>query len=372
LLGNSGIGVQLAVRITLQSSARHGIALILVLISVVVLAVLAAGFAYSMRVEVKLARNAGYERELEWMGRSGVELARYVVGQQLAIGMEPYDSLNQKWAGGPGGMGTSNSPLADIQLDNVELGNGKFSVKIVDGERKMNINVADERLLQQALLLAGVDATDASVVVSSIRDWIDRDDSTHVGGAEKEYYDGLDPAYTCKNGAIDDMMEMLMIKGVTPELLWGGASTNHSLAAVQMTEREAAAAQQMPTYAVGLTELFTPTSSGKINVNTASATVLQMLPFVDENLAGEIIRLRAGPDGADGTEDDTPLRNPGELVNAGLPRQIVGEVMRYCDVRSRVFEVTVDAEVGSYRRRFVAQLGRADPRRVEILTFTSR
>ena len=347
--------------------------MILVLISVVVLAVLAAGFAYSMRVEVKLARNAGFERELEWMGRSGVELARYVVGQQLSIPMEPYDSLNQKWAGGPGGMGTSNSPLADIQMENVELGNGKFTVKIVDCERKMNINVADERLLHQGLLLAGVEATDASVVMNSIMDWIDRNDTTLLGGAEKDYYEGSNPPYTCKNGAIDDMMEMLMIKGVTPELLWGGASTNHSLAAVQMSERRAAAAGgQMPAYAVGLTELFTPISSGKINVNTASPTVLQMLPFVDENLAAEIVRLRAGPDGVDGTEDDTPLRNPGELVNAGLPRQIVGEVMRYCDVRSRVFEVTVDAEVGSYKRRFVALLGRNNPRDVQILTFTSR
>ncbi len=359
-------------RITLQPRTRRGIALILVLISVVVLAVLAAGFAYSMRVEVKLARNAGYERELEWMGRSGVELARYVVGQQLAIGAEPYDSLNQKWAGGPGGMGTSNSPLANIQLENVELGNGKFTVKIADCECKMNINAADERLLHQGLLLAGVDATDASVIMNSILDWIDRNDLTRLGGAENDYYKGCSPPYACKDGPIDDMMEMLMIKGVTAELLWGGASTNHSLAAVQMTERVAAARQQMPTFAVGLTELFTSISSGKINVNTASPTVLQMLPFVDQNMAGEIVRLRAGLDGVDGTEDDTPLRNAGELVNAGLPRQIVGEVMRYCDVRSRVFEVTVDAEVGSYRRRFVALLGRINPRDVQILTFTSR
>jgi general secretion pathway protein K len=348
------------------------VALLLVLVSVVVLAILAAGFAYSMRVEVKLARNAGFERELEWMGRSGVELGRYVLGQQLAIGMEPWDSLNQKWAGGPGGMGTSNSPLAEIQLDNVELGNGKFSVKIVDCDRKANINNADDRLLQQALMLAGVDTTDSSVIVSTIRDWIDRDDSTHVGGAEKEYYEGNNPPYSCKNGYIDDIMEMLLIKGVTPELLWGGAATNHGLAAVQMAEREARPGEQMPMYAFGLNELFTTTSGGKINVNTASMTTLQLLPFVDENMAGEIIRLRSGPDGLDGNEDDTPLRNPGELVNAGLPRQIVGEVMRYADVRSRVFEVTVDAEVGSYKRRFVALLGRVDPRRVEILTFMSR
>jgi general secretion pathway protein K len=78
-------------RVVPSKRRQQGIALILVLISVVVLGVLAAGFAWSMRVEVKLARNASSERELEWLGRSGVELARYVLGQQLLIGAEPYD-----------------------------------------------------------------------------------------------------------------------------------------------------------------------------------------------------------------------------------------------------------------------------------------
>ena len=54
-------------------SAPRGIALIIVLISIVVLSVLATGFAYSMKVETRLARNANYDTELEWMGRSGVE-----------------------------------------------------------------------------------------------------------------------------------------------------------------------------------------------------------------------------------------------------------------------------------------------------------
>jgi len=75
-----------------------GIALIIVMVVILVLAALAGGFAYSMKVETTLARNASYDHDLEWLGRSGVELARYVLAQQL----EPCDALNQKWAGGPG------------------------------------------------------------------------------------------------------------------------------------------------------------------------------------------------------------------------------------------------------------------------------
>ena len=83
-----------------MASRETGIALIMVMIVIAVLAIIVGAFAYSMRVETILARNSENEPEFDWLGRSGVELARYLVGQQLAIGMEPYDSLNQKWAGG--------------------------------------------------------------------------------------------------------------------------------------------------------------------------------------------------------------------------------------------------------------------------------
>jgi hypothetical protein len=71
----------------------------------------------------------------------------------------------------------------------------------------------------------------------------------------------------------------------------------------------------------------------------------------------------------DGTEDDLPFRNAGELINAIPSAQIVGQLQRYCDVRSRTFEVQVDAEVGGYKRQFIAILGRNSPRDVQVLSF---
>jgi type II secretory pathway component PulK len=47
---------------------RHsGIALIIVLLVITVLAILAGGFAYSMKVETQLARNASFDDELFWL-----------------------------------------------------------------------------------------------------------------------------------------------------------------------------------------------------------------------------------------------------------------------------------------------------------------
>src|SRR5207247_5416817 len=95
--------------------SRAGIALVIVMICIFVLTVLAAGFAYSMKVETKLARNANYETELLWLGRSGVEYARYILAEQFRCPMEPYIALNQIWADGAGGPCSTNGALADIQ-----------------------------------------------------------------------------------------------------------------------------------------------------------------------------------------------------------------------------------------------------------------
>ena len=65
-------------------STEQGIALVIVMISIFVLAMLAGGFAYSMKVETKLASNGNSEEELQWLGRSGVEYARWVLANSMA------------------------------------------------------------------------------------------------------------------------------------------------------------------------------------------------------------------------------------------------------------------------------------------------
>jgi type II secretory pathway component PulK len=358
---------------TIQVSTHSGIALIIVMISITVLSLLAAGFAYSMKVETKLAQNSNSEQELYWLGRSGVEYARYILAAQMGISAEPYDSLNQKWAGGPGGVASTNSVLADIQMSDVPLGNGKFSIKIIDLERKVNINTANEEMLEQAFRLIGVDAGEIGTLSAAILDWIDVDEGTRINGAESDYYQGLTPPYNAKNAPLDDLSELFLVRGISPDIFWGGVASNHPPARMQVklgsTYASGGLNNDPAVFPVGLHDLFTPLSSGRININTASATALQMIPFVDEALAAEIIKMRAGPDGADGTEDDTPLLNPGELVNAGLNNQVVGQITRVCDVRSKTFEVTVDADISGYRRQFIAILGRNSRTDIQILSF---
>ena len=212
--------------------SKRGIAIIIVMVCIFVLAALAAIFAAYMKVEVRLAANSNNEAEMQWLGRSGVEKARWMLGQQLVVPNEPYDSLNQKWAGGDC---ETNEVLADATLKDNALGHGKFSITITDTERKFNINLAlgNDAVLQQAMILIGVDAAEIPTIIASVQDWIDRDDSMHVNGAESEYYQSLNPPYFAKNGPIDDLTELLFVKGVTPEIYWGPNSTNHPMQVFQ-------------------------------------------------------------------------------------------------------------------------------------------
>src|SRR6202040_481163 len=59
-------------------------------------------------------------------------------------------------------------------------------------------------------------------IANSILDWIDPSSTTpRTNGAKDEYYPTLMPPYHVKNGPIDTLEEMLLIKGVTPQLLYG-------------------------------------------------------------------------------------------------------------------------------------------------------
>jgi general secretion pathway protein K len=215
-----------------------------------------------------------------------------------------------------------------------------------------------------------VDAGEMPGIVGSILDWVDKDSDMHIQGAETEYYQTLNPPYEAKNGVIDDLSELLLVKGMTPELYWGNSSTNHPLGMVQRQLNRFGAPVEAPSYPAGFVDIFTPISTGKININTASATTLQVLGL-EPMLAEAIVSAREGED--DGTGQTGPFRNlsPNYLWSRvpGSRLQDFAQLQRFCDVRSRTFEVEVDAEINGYKRQFIAILGRNNQRDVQVLSF---
>jgi general secretion pathway protein K len=357
-------------RFSRRNQSRRGMALVIAMCAVIMLGFLAAAFAAAMKVETRLSINSNNDPRLNWLGQSGVQLASWVLAQEASIPNEPYDSLNQYWAGGNGSAGESNSVLVGLKLDNYPVGEGTVSVKMTDMERLANINTADTPELQQALTLMGVDADSISVIADSIQDWIDNDDMPRIAGAESDYYQGMTPPYNAKNAPIDDMTELLLIKGIRehPEIFWGGSPSNLPPSAIHHKLGFGRAPNQPADYPFGLNDLFTPFSNGKININTANANTLMLVPGMDANMADSILKLRAGPDGADGTEDDTPFQSVNQLVTAGINPTVVAQMTRYCSVRSAVFKVSVTAKIGASTRDFNAILYR-NGRNVQVIGF---
>jgi general secretion pathway protein K len=368
-------------------SPHGGFALILVMITIIALTSLVASFAISMNTEMRLARNSDYDQEMEWMGRSGIELARFALANKSPE-QRNIDALNQFWAGGTS-MG-SNDISSIVSLKQQPIGSGSISITIVDMERKWSINMvanpsAPQRIiLQQALNVVGVtDAGLASTIEDSILDWCNQSTSAAFSGAKDDYYAHLNPPYYCKSGPIDDLSELLLIRGITPEIYFGSNASNHPISAYQQhgggafdqpTGNRGVSMRgnnDEPVYEIGLTNLFSP-MGGKLNINTAGSLALQLIPGMDESTASRIVQQRAGPDGVDGNDDDAPFQNIGE-INSGLPggarpgsipgapqQGVAAQGMAaYIDVRSYVFDVQVNAEINGYKRVFHGIVSRA-------------
>jgi DNA uptake protein ComE-like DNA-binding protein len=83
---------------------------------------------------------------------------------------------------------------------------------VSDEESRLNLNTAtaDELAKLQNMM---------PDVATAIVNWRGGDSTT--GAAEAQYYAGLQPPYQPRNGPFQTVREMLMIRGVTPELFLG-------------------------------------------------------------------------------------------------------------------------------------------------------
>ncbi len=114
------------------------------------------------------------------------------------------------------------------QFRDVNFGRGQFRVfhrgrqdegggiiyGISDEESRLNVNSADSNTLTH---IQGI----TSDVVAAILDWRDRDNNVTPGGAESAYYLALQPPYQARNGPILTVRELLMVRGISQDLLFG-------------------------------------------------------------------------------------------------------------------------------------------------------
>lgn len=245
------------------SNEKGGVALVLVIWIMVILVALVGEFSYSMRTEMKITRNFKEEEEAYQLALAGVEQAKiellsvkdlrtaYINENDVLVFFDETD--------------TYDTEEEESERSN-KLGRGNFEYRIIDEDGKININTAKAEQLRLLFLDSGVDAVEVDTIVDSILDWRDENSLHRLNGAEEDYYTSLERPYSCKDGPFSTIEELLLVKGMTPEIYFGSAHDN-----VKPEDEEE---EEEETYR-GVAGYLTVKGSELININTAQLPVLE-------------------------------------------------------------------------------------------------
>lgn len=282
------------VSVTQAPRGSRGVALVLVLWVVALLSVVVMEFAFAMRTETTIAKNHSDSIRAYFVARGGVqyglvETIRWLNARQAQT--LPALITRRTIKKGPEGLQTQEDekkeePLwrPDGRPYEVMIPGGRCRIRIQDEGGKVDINRVSEHLLRQMVGSMGLDNQTRDIVVDSILDWLDDNQLHHANGAEEPYYQSLPKPYSCKDGPIDIMEELLLVRGVTREIFYGGRIGTTMLAGIGPIK---------PVKGPGLVDLFTVySSSNRLNINTAPRAVLEALPGIGTKIAMSIILAR--------------------------------------------------------------------------------
>ena len=289
--------------------SSQGVALIIVLWIVVILSAIGMEFSYSMRIETDLNRNFSDRQRAYFGARAGIERAvkeivRYHEAMKIIKDMEEEPIWNLR--GKP---------------NHFSIGDMEITVRIDPENARININSLSKESLKEIFLGMGLKEEKADSVINCFLDWQDGDNLHRMMGAEKEYYQELNPSYQPANTAIEVIEELLMIKGIDKRLFYGKEALPTVADFVSEDDEETKSG-----IGEGLSSIFTVYSgkqigkisknpnvfigpfrsilSSKVDLNSAPRAVLMSLPLMDEELVHAIIDARK----------EKPIKTEADLV----------------------------------------------------------
>jgi competence ComEA-like helix-hairpin-helix protein len=245
-------------------------------------------------MDLLVVKNYGDRIQAHYLAVAGIEKAKALL----------YQDARQRTRSGRNHSGELfDSPDS---FRDVRLGRGQFSVfhrarpdeggsllyGVSDEESRLNVNTASSNELS-ALYQMTPD------VVAAIMDWRDEDNAVSPGGAEAEYYLSLQPPYLPRNGPLPTIRELLMVRGVTPELLLArDRHQNGMLAAVEGPQTDSLSDM----LDLGWAGVLTTDSSvnnlsaagvDRVNVQSADEAALTGVKGITSDIAKAIIAYRA-------------------------------------------------------------------------------
>lgn len=322
---------------------QDGMALLTTLAVISILVVITLELSKTSRRYYFSSVFAKNRQQLHQMAASGINIGIFLLeddGKANAI-----DTVFDNWAN-----------LEDEQF--VEMfDSGKLQLEVEDLSGRLNVNglVADggqeadgekARQLREVLnrlLLTGFigeyGEDETRELVSALVDWIDADDKESDFGAESAYYRSLEPPYESPNDSVDVLRELLLVRGITAELLFGEDGEG------------------------GLSDVLAVSGSDvKVNINTAPLALIGALhEEMTEELVDALEDFRTDEENLESLGDVTWYKKvagwPGDII---LPEDLL-------TVKSNLFKITSIASLNDHQEKITAVVKRETVDNLEIV-----
>lgn len=253
-------------RNSVAGGRQGGFALIAVLWVTAILAAIAMGYATTARLQGQEALHALNAAKGAYILQSALakgehELRKYELNRYLILRKDELESLTEEALG----LWWPRHEPYRLRMEGREV-----AVRLVSQAGKLDVNALDYARWERLLAACGLeDPAEITAVANSIADWTDPDSNFRIGGAENDYYQGLDNPYLCKNSPLESIEELLLVKGVSAELYHG--TDEHP----------------------GLVDLLDVNGgTGKLDINSASPRALLMIQGLTPESIAEIVALR--------------------------------------------------------------------------------
>ncbi|TWT70278.1 type II secretion system minor pseudopilin [Crateriforma conspicua] len=291
---------------------------------------------------------------------SGIEAIRLLLAQPKETrtdfgGIYNNPNMFQAITVSTGADGTTASNFSVIATDLDETGRyGGIRFGLRDESAKLNVNTLPilDQYSDAIMALVPVDDSSTEVlsdsvavnllmalpgmtedVAEAILDWIDEDDEARELGVESEYYNTLTTPYDAANGPLQSVEELLLIRGVTPTLLFGADANRNGVLDADEQQRfgvgiETAGALGWAAYLTvhGVESNRREDGSDRVNVNQDDLELLydQLLDALgDESYASYIVAYRIS--GQSDNESDVENLNAALGIDADTAQQTADE-----------------------------------------------
>jgi general secretion pathway protein K len=213
----------------------------------------------------------------------------------LASGAIDRTILYHLW--GPTSKYPDGSPRYNPALPflNLRFSTGEAVVEILPESAKLSINDIEPRDLQRLLTYLGVNAEAAQTLTASIVDW--RTPSPGPSSPMDAYYLSQNPSFRARHASLQEIEELLLVRGMTPELFYGRYETGPD-------------GKLLPV--AGLRDCLTVyRAEGGIDVNTAQPAVLATIGVIPQGIEAIVAQRRIRPLTIEQLNNARPALGPG-------------------------------------------------------------